>query len=631
MCGIAGWLSWSGALDAEVFGTMVRSLQHRGPDAEGIVQRGPVLLGHRRLSVIDPSAASHQPMADSTENYWIVFNGEIYNFKDIRRELMQHGVAFRTGSDTEVVLEAYKRWGQACVQKFNGMFAFALWDEAEQSLWLARDRMGEKPLFYMLLPDGVAFASELPALLAHPACTREVNTARLGHYLMLGYTTGEATLIKNMQRLPPANMMTFKRGKAVAPQRYWELAPHVVHKRNFTSVHQAADTLRALIDDSVKLRLVSDVSLGAFLSGGLDSSTIVASMVEHQPRAQVKAFTMGFGESEFDETAHASMVAEHLGVTHHTTQVTPNAETIERCLKVAAQDPLADTSVIPTVLLAEFTRQQVTVALSGDGGDECFAGYETYVADRLHGALSLAPGWLWKAASVAAERWVPTRFQKVGFDYKLKQFLQGMMLNNKRAHVSWRNLFTSSELTELVRPEWQQEMLAQDPFESFDAHFADVSGAALLDCAMYVDMKTWMADDILVKVDRASMAHGLESRAPFLDHRVVEFAASLPVSYKLHGFTKKHVLKLSQQSRLPREIIHRSKQGFNAPFSRWVLEDLKDYAYAQLKAPELIHYLRPQAIDKLWQDHHNRKRDNGFKLLSLVCLSLWLTQVHRKP
>lgn len=624
MCGLAGWLSWKEYFDPQAFARMVHSLNHRGPDDEGIMQRGSMLLGHRRLSIIDLSDKAHQPMPDHTSRYWIVLNGEIYNFKSLRRELEQKGAQFRTQSDTEVVLEAYKAWGAECVQALNGMFAFALWDEVEQKLFLARDRMGEKPLFYMLLDDGLAFASELPALLQHPACKREINVGALGHYLMLGYTTGERTLVNSIRRLPAATTLTLQKGKQLQLSTYWDLAPHILNKHSYTSPQQAAGQLRELIDDSVKLRMISDVPLGAFLSGGLDSSTIVASMAHQVPREQIKTFTMGFNQNTFDETEYAQTVAEHLGVTHAQTRITPDATMLEKCLQATAIDPLADTSIVPTYFLAGFARKQVTVALSGDGGDECFAGYKTYTANRMHAALQPLPSWLWRASSEAIERFLPVQFNKVGFDYKLRQFLRGLLLAPRRAHYSWRTLFTQDELVDLLQPDFLSEIEAHDPFAEFDKHFAAVEKADFLDQALYVDMKTWLVDDVLVKVDRATMAHGLESRAPFLDHRIVEFAASLPTDYKLHGFTEKYILKESQRERLPARILQRPKEGFNAPFAAWFTNELKDFAYTQLKNPALTAYLRPQAIDKIWKDHQDRVRDNGFKLLNLLCLSLWL-------
>lgn len=624
MCGLAGWLSWKESFDPKAFASMVRRLNHRGPDDEGILQHGPMLLGHQRLSIIDLSDKAHQPMADHSGRYWVVLNGEIYNFKALRRELEQKGAQFRTQSDTEVVLEAYKAWGEACLQAFNGMFALALWDEAEQKLFLARDRMGEKPLFYLELEDGLAFASELPALLQHPACKREVDTGALGHYLMLGYNTGENTLVRNIRRLPAASSLVVQKGRAPKLATYWDLAAHVLNKRSFASVRQAAGELRDVIDDSVKLRLVGDVPLGAFLSGGLDSSTVVASMAQHMPREQIKSFTMGFAQNTFDETEHAAAVAKHLGVTHAQTKITPAASMLEKCLMTAAVDPLADTSIVPTFLLAQFARQHVTVALSGDGGDECFAGYKTYVANRLHAALQPMPSWLWRCVSAAVDRFLPVKFHKVGFDYSLRQFLRGMLLSPWRAHYSWRTLFTHDELHEIVQPEWVASIEAHDPFAEFEKHFTAVTKADFLNQALYVDMKTWLVDDVLVKVDRATMAHGLESRAPFLDHRVVEFAASLPSDYKLNGFTGKYILKESQKDRLPAHILHRRKEGFNAPFAHWFTDELKDFAYAELKNPALTALLRPSTIDKIWKDHQDRVRDNGFKLLNLVCLSLWL-------
>ena len=392
MCGIAGLLSWNTAPDAAVVAAMIDRLAHRGPDAEGLVALGPLVLGHRRLSVIDTAESNNQPLFDQSGELTIAFNGEIYNYRELRRELEGSGAVFRTRGDTEVILEAYRHWGLDCLARFNGMFAFGLWDRPRRRLLLARDRVGEKPLFYARQSaGGLAFASEPRALRACPGVGNAVDPIGLAHYLTLNYTLGEHTLIKGMRRLSPGHYLLIEEGREPVEQSYWNLAERFIEKRHFASEQAAADELCALVDDAVRLRLVADVPLGAFLSGGVDSSAVAAAMAHALPPGQVHTFSLGFGIPTFDEIDAARAVATHLGLDHKDRIVTADVEHTWAALIAAADEPLADTSAIPTYRLAAFARQFVTVALSGDGADECFVGYETYAADRLHRALSWMP------------------------------------------------------------------------------------------------------------------------------------------------------------------------------------------------------------------------------------------------
>ncbi len=630
MCGIAGLLSWTTPPDASVVAAMTARLAHRGPDAEGVVALGPLVLGHRRLSVIDTTVANNQPLFDHSGRLAIAFNGEIYNYREVRRQLERSGARFRTQGDTEVILEAYRAWGEDCLARLNGMFAFALWDAPRRRLFLARDRVGEKPLFYVRLAGGgLAFASEPRALRACPGVSAEVDPIGLAHYLTLNYTLGEHTLIQGMRRLSPGHFLLIEEGRAQIEKSYWHLAASFLDKRRFASREAAAEELRALVDDAVRLRLVADVPVGAFLSGGVDSSTVAAAMVHALPPEQVHTFSLGFGVPSFDEVDGARSVAAHLGLDHKDRIVAADLEHTWAGLIAAADEPLADTSAIPTYRLAAFAREFVTVALSGDGADECFAGYETYVADRLHRALSWIPAPLARGLHGAVDRLLPVRFSKVSLDYKLRHFLAGLDLSFPRAHASWRNIFSAADRREIMQPHWRE--LAQspraDPYSQFESHYAAVAGCHDLDRASYVDIKTWLADDILVKVDRATMAHSLEARAPLLDHRLVEFAAGLPPRWKLNGFRKKHLLKHSQRQRLPHRVLHGKKRGFNAPITQWLSGPLRGFASDALASARLRDYVRPEIVARLWQEQDAAKRDNGLKLFGLVCLSLWLNQL----
>jgi asparagine synthase (glutamine-hydrolysing) len=603
---------------------MCRALAHRGPDAEAIVELGPLALGHRRLSVIDPTSASDQPMADATGRFSIAYNGEVYNFRQLRRDLEAAGMVFRTAGDTEVVLAALARWGRAGIERLNGMFAFAFWDAHDRTLLLARDRAGEKPLFYSLLADGgVAFASEPQALASGGAVLRGVDPLGLGQFLALGYTVGTHTLHASIQRLEPATALLIAPGRPPQTWRYWDLIPHFRAKRRFRSSADAVAAVRAGVDKAVTERLVSDVPLGAFLSGGIDSSTVVASMARAVPAERVRTFTMGFGDRAFDEVAEARIAADHIGVCHRERIIEPRPEILLAAIDEAAREPLADTSAIPTLALCQFAREQVTVCLSGDGGDELFAGYETYVADRLHRTLHPLLGPVGNGGAAAVEMLWPASFGKVGLDYKLRQFLAGLPLAPLRAHHFWRVIADIRLRTRLLRPEWHERIVAEDGFAAFRTAADETAGLDPLDQALYVDIKTWLDGDILVKVDRMSMARSLETRAPFLDPHLMELAASLPPNLKLRGRIKKWILKQSQSERLPAPLIHRRKSGFNAPVGRWLRDPLKDVLLADLTAPEMAEWFDPGALTDLHRAHVSGRRDHGFVLLALMILARW--------
>ena len=626
MCGICGKLSWSEPPRPELIDRMNSRIAHRGPDADGIWVNGPVALGHRRLSIIDLSPAGRQPMADVSGRYCISFNGEIYNYLSLRDELMRGGSWFQSRTDTEVILEAYKQWGVECLQRLNGMFAFALWDEPNRRLFLARDRLGKKPLFYQFLPDGgVVFASELKALVEDPVVSRRINPRALGQYLSLNYTLTDECILSGVRKLPAGHYLVIEQGRELQERCYWDLAHHFRDKRRFASDEDAAEALRSLIDDAVRLRLVSDVPLGAFLSGGVDSSTLVASMCQARSPRDVHSFSVGFSEKSFSELAEAREVADLLGVSHRDEVVLPDAADLLPKMVYYADEPFADTSMIPMYLLAEFSRRYVTVCLSGDGGDEIFAGYETYVADKVHDLTRWVPAWTSSALHTLVDRLWPVSYDKVSLDYKLRQFLEGHAYSPIRAHYHWRTIFSEEEKRRLLMPEIRDAVMERDPFDSFLEHQKQVADLHYLDQAMYVDIKTWLVDDILVKVDRSTMAHALEARAPFLDHRVVEFAASLPVDLKLKGFEKKYILKKSQSHRIPKPILSRKKQGFSAPVSHWLVSSLRERYYDLTASPEQLLF-DPAYVKRLWAEHEKRIQDHSLKLLGLINFCLWQQQ-----
>ncbi|OAN55066.1 asparagine synthase (glutamine-hydrolyzing) [Magnetospirillum moscoviense] len=628
MCGIAGIVDWRKEPDRETVAAMVATMPHRGPDHCAVVGFGHAVLGHLRLAIIDLDAASNQPMSRQALGLSIVFNGEIYNFPDLRRELEGEGARFSTHGDTEVLLHAYARWGTDCFRRLNGMFALAIWDQTQRRLVLARDRLGKKPLFLKRLPGGIAFASELKALRRHPALAgAQIRPAALSQFLAHGYVLGDQCILDGVEKLPPAHFAVLEPGKELEVHRYWDLAARFREKRTFSDEKSAAEELRALIDDAVRIRLVGNVPLGAFLSGGIDSATIVAAMAHLHPADRTKTFSIGFRERGFSEVPQAEEVARILGVDHASRIVDADMGAALPFLARMADEPFADTSILPTYHLARFAREQVTVALSGDGGDELFAGYETYVATALHRRLSrFVPPAAARRLAAAAHALVPTCFGKVSLDYKLKQFLGGLALPLERAHASWREILSADERHNLLRGDRGQAVTIHDPFARFNALFAEVAGCHWLDRASYVDINTFLVDDVLVKVDRATMACSLEARAPLLDYRIVELAAALPPEWKLNGFSKKYLLRQSQRARLPQSVLARRKRGFNAPLAHWLTGGLRDLAYEATTSSAMLDWFERDAVERLWHDHRTRRRDNSYRLGVLAMLGFWMEE-----
>lgn len=605
---------------------MAETLVHRGPDAKAVKQLGALGLAHTRLAIIDTRDIGKQPMSDVSGNYVIVYNGEIYNFRELRLQLESHGAVFRSGTDTEVVLEAYKRWGDECVEHFNGMFAFAVWDSTRQRLLLARDRLGQKPLFYGLLPNGgIIFASELKAILASGRIESRLNLSALSSFVSLNYGLGEESFIRGVQKLPPASIMTIDSDGKSSIKEYWNLAEFFHNKRTFASANAATQEFDSLLLESVQARLISDVPLGAFLSGGIDSSAIIAAMTRLRPADQNSTFSIGFKEKSYSELPEARKIAEHLGVTHRDEIVDADMAAVLADVVYYSDEPFADTSIIPVYYLSKFAREAVSVCLSGDGGDEVLGGYTTYAADKLNRMLRWVPRSVFSAVHTGMEKFVPPSFGKVSFDYKLRHFLRGANRNSMQAHYAWREICSDAARRALLKQETGELLAEYSPLETFFKHQRSVEKCHYLDQSMYVDTKTWLADDILVKVDRGTMAHSLEARAPFLDHRLVEFAASLPVDLKIRGFEKKHILKQSQAPYLPSSTINRKKEGFNAPVSHWLESPALEPYYRDMReAPSAgVELFKPDTIEGLWQAHLNRREDNSLKLFALIVFDQW--------
>jgi len=550
---------------------MVESLKRRGPDGSGIVSSGAITLGHTRLAIIDLSDHAAQPMQDETSRYWIVFNGEIYNYRELRQDLQREGYSFFSDSDTEVLLKAYMHWGDDCFVKFNGMFAVAMWDRKEEVLVLARDRFGKKPLCYYRFPDGsISFASTVAALSRDPDVPTVISPEAMNCFLALGYILTPLTVLDGVRKLEPSHFMAidFKSGK-IRKEKYWDYARCFSVKRD-AKEEEVAAVVRNLIRQSVKRRMISDVPLGVFLSGGVDSGAVAKGAAEMN--AQIMAFSMGFGDRTYNELPYARRLAADLGITRHFCMELPleDSPAEMEAMFDAFDEPFSDTSLIPTMALAEFTRKRITVALSGDGGDEIFGGYVTYSADELARKYRVLPNVI-RSLFAGASRGLPvSRNRKVGLDFKVKQFLQGGAHDEEMAHYSWRLIFSPEERVKILGERNRTMVFDTDPSKAFKAYYAEVAHAENLDRHLYVDAKTWLADDILVKLDRSAMYWGLETRCPFLDNDLVEYMAGVPSAMKVKGFQLKYIFKKALQGYLPDWVAARKKSGFNAPVSRWI-------------------------------------------------------------
>lgn len=613
MCGIAGYLGGHGAPDRGPIAKMTAALTSRGPDDDGHFAAGPVVLGHRRLRIVDLEGG-RQPMSTPDGRLTIVFNGEIYNHLALRNELEGRGRAFTTRSDTEAILHAYAEWGAAAVERLNGMFAFAIWDAQERRLFLARDRAGEKPLYYAQTRGAFVFASEAKSILAGGWLAPRVDLAALRKYLAYEYVPAPDSIYAGIRKLPPASTLTVA-GDTATLARYWQ--PRFAPDRR-RSEDVAADELFARLRRSVEMRLMSDVPLGVFLSGGIDSAAVTAAMAECMPPSRIRTFAIGFASRSFDEAPFAEETARHLG-TDHTTIRLEGAALADALPAVAAyfDEPFADPSALPTYLLARETRKHVTVALGGDGGDELFAGYPTFRADAAAEVFGRLPRAARRAVEALAAR-LPTSFDYLSLDFKAKQFLRGAAFAPAERHQRWLASFTPEEQRELLTA----EVLAAAPGDPF-AGASRWTGAAEhpLDRLAVQYLETYLADDILVKVDRATMAVSLESRAPFLDHEFIEFAFTIPAAQR----RQKRILKRALRGKVPDAALRRPKRGFALPVADMLNREWRDLtdellAPAKLKAQGLF---APAYVARLLGEHRARRRDNRKPLWTLLMFQLW--------
>src|SRR5216683_261401 len=614
MCGICGVAGGDPSEGRELVARMCDAMVHRGPDDEGSVQLDGVTLGMRRLSIIDLEGG-HQPIHNEDSTVWVVQNGEIYNHLEMRDLLRAAGHSFSTESDTEVIVHGYEEWGEAMVERLNGMFAFAILDRRRGRVLLARDRMGIKPLHYAVDGRRLVFGSELKALLCDPALRKEIDPVALDEYLALEFVPSPRSIVSGISKLPPAHTLEWYLGSAIHRlHRYWSptLGEDGGDSRG-PSLDERCEELRGVLRESVRKELISDVPLGVFLSGGIDSSAVTAMMT--QLGGDVKSFSVGFAERSFDEAPYAREVARHLGTEHHELTLEPAMllGLVPR-LSTLLDEPLGDASIIPTYLLCAFTRQHVTVALGGDGGDELFAGYPTMQAHRLAGYYVRAPGVVRRGLVEPLVRRLPVSRDNFSFDFRAKRFVGGAAYAVPDRHQRWMGSFAPDERAAILTSAVRGDGLI-DEYRSLDP----------LNQVLMLDMRLYLENDILVKLDRASMMASLEGRVPLLNNDFVAYATALPLRAKLRGLRSKYLLKRALRGVLPDRILDRPKKGFGIPVAEWLRGPLKEQLLSVL-SPERIAregFFEPGAVTALIDDHLAGRRDNRKQLWTLFAFELW--------
>jgi asparagine synthase (glutamine-hydrolysing) len=652
LCGIAGIVNIEGhPVDPGLLFRMTKVLSHRGPDDRGHVlinssiekDRGlsylefddpeeilldyntfSVGLGHRRLSIIDLSKSARQPLSNEDRTIWIIFNGEIYNFLDLRKELISKGHHFNSRSDTEVVLHLYEEMGPGCVGRLRGMFAFGIWDQKMKRLFLARDRVGKKPLVYTISKRGILFASEMKAILQDPYIKRELDLEALDLYFTYGYVPSPKTIFKGIFKLPPASILIFQKNK-IEINRYWKL--YYSPKFNDLSIEDLKVLFFEKIKDAVRLRMISDVPLGAFLSGGIDSSTVVAIMSQISS-VPVKTFTIGFEDEDYNEILYARKVAKIFNTDHHEEIIKPDAMEIIPTLFWHYDEPYADSSCIPTYYVSKITRQHVKVALNGDGGDESFGGYLRYIGMNIQGYLDLFPRFtlsllnlilhgVQKALGLGA-------WTNISYTHK---FLETLLRypDPLERYIRWISYFMEDEKEFFYSEDFKKEKNERTTYEYLIGLMRDCNVEGPVDSSMNLDILSYLPEDLLVKVDIASMANSLEARSPFLDHEIMEFAAKIPVKLKVKGLTTKYFLRKALQGILPEEILKRRKMGFRIPIGPWFRGELKEIVSDVILGQKLIKrgYFKENALRQLVEDHISGKKDNQWKLWALFAFELW--------
>ncbi len=626
MCGIVGIVEGEGRpVDRGMLTAMCRSMTHRGPDGSGVHVDGSVGLAMQRLAIIDLAGGAQPMSSDGCPRAgagapWIVFNGEIYNHADLRSELEGHGHRFHTRCDTEAILHAYEEWGESCVEHLQGMFGFAIWDPARRRLFVARDRLGIKPVYYSFRGGRLVFASEIKAIVEDPAIDRSVDPQAVFDYVGYEFVPGPRTMFRGIAKLQPGHTLTLEGGD-VRLRRYWDIP----FRRVELGWDAAKERIVELLRTSVKRRLMADVPLGVFLSGGVDSSTVLAMMsaLRSKDDEPIRTFTIGYEDPSFSEIDYARKVSKQFGTIHTEVMIRPvTPADIERGVW-HLDEPMTDLSTIPLMLLCQRVREDVIVCLSGEGGDEVFVGYDRFRASRFAARYYERLPRGVRALIERGARALPDQEQKKGAINVIKRFVDGARMDPAGEHMRWQYFLSPELASGLLRPDFVSRVDAR-PFPLVADWAERCPSEHRLDREVYVDLKMTMADSVLMKVDKMSMASSLEVRVPFLDHEVVEFATGLPPEWRMRGFETKTILKEALLGHLPREILYRKKQGYSLPIKNWLRRELRDYAREQIReSPLVAEAFEPAAIERVWHEHLERKQNHNHLLWALLNLALW--------
>ena len=613
MCGIAGF-SWK---DEELVTRMADTIAHRGPDQHGVYTDEAVSLAHRRLSIIDLSEHGRQPMSNEDGSVWVTYNGEIYNFRELREALEAKGHVFRSHTDTEVIVHAYEEYGPACVQWFNGMFAFAVWDMRRRELILARDRVGVKPLYYYAKDGKLIFASEIKAILQVPDVKREINFQALYHYVGYEFVPAPDTMFHDIRKLPPGHYLRYKDGKTEIV-RYWDLRFQTEsHPREYYE-----ETMRDMLTESVRKRLVSDVPLGVFLSGGLDSSAIM-SLMSRCGVEPIQTFSLGYEDPSFSELEYARLMAKQFGTQHRELIIDPITPALIEKAVWHLDEPMTDLSTIPFYLICKKAREHVTVCLSGEGGDEVLVGYDRFKASKANDYYAILPEWIRRGVIAPLVKALPDQSQKKGPLNVLKRFVEGGLLPEEAGHMRWQ-YFGKPETDNEFFAKSVLAKISRDPFAPIRTQVTHCNSASRLDREIYVDLMFTMPDSVLMKVDKMSMAHALEVRVPFLDYQFVEFCATIPGHHKLSGFTTKAIFRSAMKGILPDKIRGRGKQGYSLPIKNWLRQELREYMVDLLtSSPLMKEAFNIQYIEKLIREHQEYRANHNHILWALINLAIW--------
>ncbi|HJY29482.1 MAG TPA: asparagine synthase (glutamine-hydrolyzing) [Pyrinomonadaceae bacterium] len=623
MCGIVGIVRNDGkAIDEQLLSRMCEAIRHRGPDEDGFYINGSVGLAMRRLAIID-LAGGQQPIHNRDRSSWIVFNGEIYNYLELREKLEKLGHTFYTNSDTEAIVHAYDQFGTDCPNHLRGMFAFAIWNERTQELFLARDRVGKKPLLYADVNGKLIFGSEFSALLLHPDISRDIEPEALDYYLSFMCIPAPLTAYRAIRKLEPGHWLRWRKGN-IETKRYWQ--PDFTRKIDI-SEEEAGERTIEILREAVRVRLMSEVPLGAFLSGGIDSSAVVA-LMSQESSERVKTFSIGFDEQDFSELHHARRVAEHVGADHHEFIVRPDAIEVLPLLVEHYGEPYADSSAVPTYYVAKETRKHVTVALNGDGGDESFAGYERYAAMGITEKYRRVPAILRESLIRRAVDLIPTDATKRSRIKSAQRLLAVVDRPKTGRYLHWMSTFNDETKRPLYSDAFRQQIMSADATGILETWFKRANGIGVVDAMLLTDQMTYLPNDLLVKVDIATMAVSLEARSPFLDHHVIEWAASLPQNLKLRGLTGKYLLKKVLRKLLPSENLDRRKMGFGVPVGHWFRGKMQPFLREVLLSEKALGrgLFKPEAVKQLVELHTRAERDYSAQLWTLLMLELWFNR-----